>query len=96
MKAGGMVSLVIIFYFSYRLLSAQFYLTKEYYKNSNIANHIKEFDMKLSSTLLPVFLLSSLIFAQTAGTELLQLGKIQNGVKTKRVSSYDRSGSSQL
>ncbi|MBN1999163.1 DUF2961 domain-containing protein [candidate division KSB1 bacterium] len=32
------------------------------------------------------------VTAQTAGTELFDLAKIKTGVKTKRISSYDRSG----
>jgi hypothetical protein len=57
-----------------------------------MANRIKDFDMKRPLTFLLVILFSTTIFAQSTGSDLLQLSKIQDGVKTKRVSSYDRSG----
>ena len=48
--------------------------------------------MKTTSYLLLFLLISTFSLAQTVGSELFQLSKIQNGVSTKRVSSYDRSG----
>ena len=35
---------------------------------------------------------SFLLFSQNAGTEMYQLSQIRNNVKSKQVSSYDRSG----
>lgn len=48
--------------------------------------------MKLSCLSIFVFLLSSLAAAQSPGAELMQLSKIQNGLSSRRVSSYDHSG----
>lgn len=48
--------------------------------------------MKKLLNLLVFFLCANFVFAQNIGTELNTLSQIKSGVKSKRISSYDRSG----